>query len=141
MEWSDRQFLEETAREATRIGQTAEDLDNLTRARLFDVLLWAAELRKKIRRSPRKAVRIPIRLQSEMSLGPWQEETETQFLSRYGAQLECQYPVKAGETLQVVRMDTAQQTEARVVWRRHKGAGRFVVGLEFTSPVNFWDWL
>lgn len=138
-DWADRKFLEESTRQAARISQTANDLDNLSKARLLNILLWAADLSPRLRRSLRKAVGVPIRLRFDMLGDSWEEETQTQVVSRYGAQVECQYPARVGEALYIVRLDSGQQAEARVVWRRHMGADRFQIGLEFAKTTNFWN--
>ncbi len=138
-DWADRKFLEESARQATRIAQTTDDLDHLSRARVLNILLWAADLGKRLRRSPRKAVCVRIRLRSDVWGRPWEEETQTQLLSRHGVQVECRHPAKVGETLHIVKIDSGQQAEGRVVWRRDMGAGRFQIGLEFTNAADFWN--
>ena len=137
-----RHFLEECTRQATEIAQTVEDLDNLGRARLLDIVMWASELGSRLRRGPRRAASLPIRLRSEKPGRAWEEEAKTQWLSRHGAMVECEHAVESGEILQVVQVDTGRQAEARVVWQRSKGPGRHELGLEFTTAVNFWsiDW-
>ena len=134
-----RQFIEECVRQAADIAQNATDLDNLERAQLLDVLLWAGELTSKLRRSPRKPIRIPVRLCSEKPGRAWEEETETQILSRYGAMLECERAIDTGEDLEIVRLDTGRRAPARVVWHRRKGPQRFAVGIAFRTFENFWN--
>src|SRR2546422_6705192 len=48
------------------------------------------------RRSPRRAASIPVWVRREGKGPTWEEETETQVLSRYGACLECRHAVEAG---------------------------------------------
>src|SRR3989441_6176091 len=57
-----QQFVEESARQATHIAHTVDDLDNLQRARLLDILLWAGELIRRLRRGPRKGALAPLLL-------------------------------------------------------------------------------
>jgi hypothetical protein len=133
-----RHFLAECTRQATDIAQSAKDLDNLGRARLLDILMWASDLGGRLRRGPRRQASLPIRLRSEKPGRPWEEETRTQWLSRHGAMVECVHQVEAGDTLQVTQLDTGRQAEARVVWQRRRGTGPFEVGLEFTNAVGFW---
>jgi PilZ domain-containing protein len=134
-----RHFLTECARQATDMAQTAERLNDFQRAQLLDILLWAGELSRQLRRSTRKAMSIRVRLCSDWPGRAWEEETETQMLSRYGAMLECQHPVETGDTLQVARLDTGRQAPARVVWHRRRGSGRVEFGVTFPDSENFWD--
>ena len=134
-----QQFVEESARQATHIAHTVDDLDNLQRARLLDILLWAGELIRRLRRGPRKAAIVPIQLRSETPGRPWEEETKTRMLSRHGALVECHHPVQVGENLKVLRLDTRQEAQARVAWQRRKGSGGSEIGIEFTSSVELWD--
>lgn len=134
-----RQLLADCARGAADLAQTTERLENLQRAQLLDILLWAGELSRRLRRSARKPIRVHVRLRSEKLGRTWEEDTETQMLSRHGAMLECQHPVETGEILEVVRLDTGKQAQARVVWYRRKGSGRVEIGLAFPDSENFWD--
>ncbi len=137
-----RQSVQECMRETADISQNSPDLDNLERARLLDILLWAAELSERLRRSHRLPISIPVRLRSEKPGRPWQEETHTQMLSRFGASVECKHEVTAGEILEIVRLDTEDRVQVRVAWAQKKSSGRSEVGLEFVSVKNFWnlDW-
>ncbi len=134
-----RELVGECAGQAASLAQSANDLDNLERAQLLDILLWAGELSQRLRRSERKASAIPIRLRSEKPGRPWEEHTETQVVSRHGAMVECTHAVETGEMLEVLRLDTGQQAQARVVWNRPKVSGRLEIGLEFVDAVALWD--
>ncbi len=134
-----RELLGNCVGEATQLAQSATDLDNLERAQLLDILIWAGEVSQRLRRSERRASSIPIRLRSERPGRSWEEQTATQILGRHGAMAECHHAVETGELLQVVRLDTGGQAEARVAWVRPKVAGSFEVGLEFVSGSSLWD--
>jgi len=116
-----RRFICECLRQADQIKHATRHLDNLERARLLDILFWAGELGGRLRRSPRKLASIPNRLLSEKPGHPWEEETETRLLSRYGALLESEHAVETGETLGVLRLDIGRQVQARVAWHRASG--------------------
>src|SRR5215469_14727965 len=60
-----RRFVHEAARAADAIEHTAQDLDNLERAKLLHIILSASELGRHLRCSPRKVATIPVRLCSE----------------------------------------------------------------------------
>lgn len=139
---SARRFINECTRQADEIEHTTQDLDNLERAKLLHIILSANELGCHLRRSPRKAASIPVRISSEKLGGAWEENTETVLLSRYGASVRCNHPTKTGEKIQVLRSDTGQQAEARVAWQRASENEGLRIGVEFIGCENFWnlDW-
>ncbi len=137
-----RHFVHECVEQATALARKETYLSNLERARLIDILLWAARVGRRLRRSPRKVATVPIRFRSERPGRPWEEETETRVVSRYGALVECEHPAKTGETLRILRLDKALEADARVAWHQPKKGGRQEMGLEFLNCDNFWelDW-
>jgi PilZ domain len=137
-----RHFIHECSRQADEIEQGAEDLDNLERAKLVDIILTASELGRHLRRSPRKAASIPVRLSCDRIGGAWEEDGKTVLLSRYGASVQCSHPAKPGERLEIVRFDTGQKTHARVAWQRPGERNTLRIGVEFVDCDNFWglDW-
>ena len=140
-----RRFIHECTRFADEIEHSAQDLDNLERAKLLHIILTASELGRHLRRSPRKVAAIAVRLSSEKLGGAWEEDTETVLVSRYGALVRCKHPAKAGETLHVIRADTGEKALARVAWQRpsgNSGGEDTRIGVEFVACENFWglDW-
>jgi hypothetical protein len=129
---SARSFVKECVQSAARLTQLESGISNLERAQLVDIALWAAELGQKLRRSPRSPVAIPIRLKSEQPGHVWEEETYTLDLSRHGARTKCENVVETDGVLEVIRLDTNEHLEARVVWRRIS-SGIQEIGLEFLS--------
>jgi hypothetical protein len=94
------------------------------------------------RRSNRKITSFPIWLRNE-GLGPvWEEETETQIVSRCGAGLRCRHLVSAETIVVIVRRDTGQRAKARVRYSRYNPDGKRELGIEFIDNDNFWglDW-
>ncbi len=138
--------LEQCMREATNIACGAEPPGNLERAQLLDILLWASELYGCLRRGPRVRARIPIRVRSEDSEGPWEEKTETHILSTHGFSFVCRHELSKDQALTCVRLDTGRRVDARVVWVRAKESGEIEAGLEFviarifgaSSPAPGW---
>src|ERR1700676_5070735 len=114
-----RRFVHECTRFADEMEHSTKNLDNLDRAKLLHIILSASELGRHLRRSPRKAATITVRLCSDRLGGAWEEDADTVFLSRHGASVPCSHPAKPGETLQIIRSDTGQKAHARVAWERH----------------------
>jgi len=139
---SARQFLGECYRQVAQLASNVKEFTGLERAQLIDILLRATDLSYRLRQSPRLAASIPVELRCEEPGGAWEEETQTKQISRYGALLKCQHPVRAEEILLVVRMDTGRQVQARVARRQRKIGGVQEIGIEFLDRDNFWnmDW-
>ncbi len=137
-----RDFLAESTNVLTDLATSTVALDNLARARLLDLLLRVSELGQHLRRSPRRSLHVPVRLALEMPGVRWEEVTETQVISRYGARLSCHHRLEAGDLLLVVRLDKPQRARARVAWCRSAGSDAFEIGIELLSCDNFWeiDW-
>jgi hypothetical protein len=137
-----RRFVNECSRQAKEIKHATEDLDNLERARLLLIIEEARELGRHLRRSPRKTASIAVRLRFEVLVGNWEEDTQTESLSRYGASIQCSRRAKPGESLQIIRSDTAQKVQALVAWQRPSEDRNFIMGVEFMDSDNFWglDW-
>src|ERR1700687_6030132 len=91
------------------------------------------------RRSDRKIASFPIWLRNE-DMGPvWEEETETQMVSRCGAGLRCRHLVSAESIVVIIRQDTGRRAKARVRYSRFNPDGKRELGVEFITNDNFWD--
>lgn len=131
-------FLEQCMREATNIACAAELPNNLERARLLDILLWASELYGRLRRGPRVRASIPILVCSEDAEKPWEEKTQTLQISAHGFSFLCRHELHDGDALTCVRLDNGRRVEARVVWARSRDSGETEAGLEFVTDEDFW---
>lgn len=131
-------FLEQCMRDVTNIACAADLPDNLERARLLDILLWASELYGRLRRGPRVRANIPILVRSSDEEKPWEEKTETRQLSVHGFSFVCGHELRDGDVLTCVRLDSGRRVEARVVWARTKRSGGTEAGVEFVTDIDFW---
>src|ERR1035437_3707286 len=91
------------------------------------------------RRSNRKTTSFPIWLRNEEPGPVWEEETETQIVSRCGAGLRCRHLVSAESIVVVIRRDTGLRAKARVRYSRYNPDGKRELGIEFIDNDNFWD--
>jgi len=137
-----RRFINQCSRQADEIEHNLKNLDNLDRARLLHIILWANEMGRYLRRSPRKAATIAVRLSCDKLGNAWEEETQTVLLSQHGAALWCSRPTKPGEAVLLERLDTGQKVNARVAWHRSSENAGVRIGIEFVDCENFWglDW-
>jgi hypothetical protein len=135
-------FIIDCMRGADRIESGDKGLDDFQRAQLLNIILSAAELGRHLRRSPRKALTLPLRLISNNPQEPWQEDTETLLVSRCGALIRSQRPVKLQQQLTVFRKDVGEETLARVAWCPDGRDTRPIIAVEFLGRDNFWgmDW-
>jgi hypothetical protein len=131
-------FLQECMRKAADFASSQELPNNLERAQVYDVLLWASELHGRLRRSPRKAAKFPILLRSEMPGRVWEVRTETQVVSRHGMSLTCNADIRAKDTLTCIRLDNGRRAEATVAWSNRNDSGAAEAGVEFLREENFW---
>lgn len=134
--------LDECMQATTNLAFALEKPENLERAQLMDILLWASELCGRMRRGPRKGIAVPIVMRSDAASRVWREEALTSTLSRYGACVLCKHEALYGDILHVRRKDTAHEAAARVVWVRRMTNDSFEIGFEFLDQDNFWrlDW-
>jgi hypothetical protein len=88
-------------------------------------------LGQRLRRTPRNPFAVTIRLRSEKPGNFWEEETFTLDISRHGARTKCQHLVKTDDVLKVHRLDSGEQTVARVVWQRQTKSHTHEIGIEF----------
>jgi len=133
------QIIQECVQRAGDLSQQKSEISNLERARLLDISLWAAELSRQVRRSPRSPLATSVRLISERPGRHWEEETQTLDMSQHGARLPCQHAVEIGDILKVVRIDTGKKMEARVVWQRRIALGTQEIGIEFINGRDIID--
>jgi hypothetical protein len=131
-------FLELCMREATNIACGAELPNNLQRAQLLDILLWASELYGRLRRGPRVRANIPILIRSEDAEKPWEEKTETRQLSVHGFSFACRHELHDGDVLTCVRLDNGRRVDGRIAWTRSKDSGETLAGVEFVTDEDFW---
>jgi len=131
--------LDDLMRATTRLAMSSAEPNNLARARLIDILLWAAELSKQVRRGPRTGMVIAVVVAGSTGGETWEEATETLTVSRHGASLTCGRVLVQGDVINVKRPDTGQYGAARVVWACRKDAGHFEVGIEFLNDVDMWE--
>jgi hypothetical protein len=130
--------LDECMRATTRLAMAADEPNNLARARLIDILLWAADLLKQVRRGPRTDMSVAVVLAGTAGEDSWEEAAKTNTVSRHGASLHCARALAQGEVVKVRRLDNGQEGTARVVWSARKDVGNFEVGLELLNHQNLW---
>jgi hypothetical protein len=130
--------LQEIVGQSTTTSLTHRDLSNLERIQLLDIVRWAGDIIRQMRRGPRKQVSIPVRLYLESSGLTCAEETLVCEVSLHGSALTCSLPINVGELVKVERMDTGERVEGIVRWRERRDGTSLLLGLEFSRCNNFW---
>jgi hypothetical protein len=131
-------FLEQCMREVTNIACASELPNNLERAQLLDILLWASELYGRLRRGPRVRASIPILVRSKDEQNPWEEKTETIQLSLHGFSFICHHELHTGDALACARLDNGRRATGRIAWARSQASGGTEAGVEFIVQEDFW---
>jgi hypothetical protein len=91
------------------------------------------------RRGTRQTLSFPVWLRNEEPRSIWEEETETQVVSRYGAGLRCRHFVQPDTIVVILRRDNGQRAQARARYCRYNSDGVRELGIEFIGKDNFWD--
>ncbi len=133
-----RRSLQEIVDQSTVTSLTDDDLSNLERIQLLDIVQWAGDLIRQMRRGPRKRVSIPVRLCLESSSQTCSEEMLVRELSQHGTALTCSLPINVGELVKMERMDTGERVEGIVRWCERRDATTVHLGIEFSRGNNFW---
>ena len=133
-----RRSLQEIVDQSTTTSLTHDDLSNLERVQLLDVVRWAGDLIRQVRRGPRKRVSIPVRLHVESPSQTCGEETLVREVSQRGTSLTSSLPINVGELVKMERIDTGERVEGIVRWRERLDGSTVYLGLEFYGCNNFW---
>jgi hypothetical protein len=133
-----RRSLQEIVDQATAASLTHGDLSNLERIQLLDIVRWAGDLIRQIRRSRRRRVTIPVRLHLESSSQTCAEETLAREVSQHGTALTCRFPIVVGELVKIERIDTSERVEGIVRWCERRDGTTLHLGIEFYGCNNFW---
>jgi hypothetical protein len=131
-------FLQDCMRSAADFAGSPQTPSNLEKAQVYDVLLWASELHGRLRRSPRKAVKFPIIVRSEMQGRAWEIRTDTQVVSRHGMRLTCHADIRPKDRVTCIRLDNGKRAEATVAWTKRLHSDAVEAGVEFPHEENFW---
>jgi PilZ domain len=105
---------------------------------LLEFLLRISQLTRRLRRSPRMKLAVPVWLRREDSSRTWEEATWTTTVSRHGASLKCHHPVQTGGTVVLCRKDGGLRAEARVVYFRYDLEGQKEIGVELLDQTDIW---
>jgi hypothetical protein len=133
-----RRSLQEIVDQSTAVSLTHGDLSNLERSQLLDIVRWAGDLIRQIRRGPRRRVSIPVRLYLESSSQTCAEETLVREVSQHGTALTCSFPIIVGELVKMERMDTGERVEGIVRWCERRDGTTLHLGVQFSRCNNFW---
>jgi PilZ domain-containing protein len=92
-----------------------------------------------LRRSPRAMVKIPVVIKGFDKQGyEFEEETETNVVSKYGARVSSVHQIEVDDILQLRLRDSQDWSDFRVVWIGHEGDDTVGwVGIEFIRATNF----
>jgi hypothetical protein len=134
-----KQIVIECEKGARGLTYRTNVLSHHEQSELLELLLRLEAVMRRLRRSVRRMASIPVLLRSDSPENPWEERALTLQLSRYGTALRCVHPVETEQHVSLVRLDTGQETGARVAWTRLSG-GQYEIAVEHLGRENFWGW-
>lgn len=131
-------FLAACAEQAKTLSEYSELADSSEKLRLLELLDVVSRFTRRLRRSPRQTVSVPVWLRREDPRHTWEEETWTSTVSRHGAGFVCRHSVEVNGTVVLCRRDKGGRAEARVVYCCFDSEGRRHIGVELLDAVDFW---
>lgn len=107
---------------------------------LMSVTAMPLRVRRRLRRSKRLGLSVPVRVHGTNLFGEaFHEFTEVLSVSAHGALVALGASVEKGQTVLVENRSTREEQEFRVVYVADALEGKYRVGIEFLhGPVDFW---
>lgn len=107
---------------------------------LMSVTATPLRIRRRLRRSKRLGLSVPVRVHGTNVFGePFHEFTDVISVSAHGALVALGSVVEKGQTILVENRSTREEQEFRVVYVADAQEGKYRVGIEFLhGPVDFW---
>ncbi|MGB6198417.1 MAG: hypothetical protein WA871_15355 [Candidatus Acidiferrales bacterium] len=92
------------------------------------------------RRGVRLNSRVPVTIEWQATTGqPCQEKAHTRVVGPYGCLLVIPADVQVEQPLRVTNLASSRSNQAVVVWRGHKQADGWELGIELIEPeMDFW---
>ena len=131
-------FLSEVISQTTTLVANTKFLNPRQREQFLELSLSAAELYKRVQRSPRLKRNMPILLYREMDFTRKQELTSTVDVSKRGACIATSSVWETGEKIWIEKPRNKLRTLARVAWVEKSEASQFLLGLEILDCEDFW---
>ena len=133
------QFLSEIISQTTALVISAKLLSRERRHQLLELSLSAAELHKRVQRSPRIPRNVPILIYREKDPGAGKELTNTIDVSKGGACVATSRLCVEKEEIWIEKPENRLRARARVAWVKKIAPLQFVVGLEILDCGDFWE--
>ena len=130
--------LSEVINQTTNVVARAKLLNPRRREQFFELTLSAAELYKRVQRSPRVSRNMPILIYREMDFTRKQELTNTVNVSKRGACIATSSLWETGEKIWIEKPVNKLRTLALVAWVKKSEASQFLLGLEILDCEDFW---
>ena len=90
-----------------------------------------------MRRSRRVQVRIPVSVSGTLPSGEtFTEDTYVLTVSKYGARLQCSYPLNPGMEIRVKPRAGSADALFQVVWAAGKSGNSGEVGIQYVNGAN-----
>ncbi len=132
-------FLSELISQTTMLVANSKKMAATQREAFLQLSLSAAEMFKRVQRSPRIEVMIPVRIVRDNGGTHGPELANTINVSRKGACLTLSNPCLIGEEIWVEKLKEIARARARVAWVKQLNAAAFQLGIEILDQEDFWN--
>jgi len=134
-----QKLLSDIIAQTMRLATETKLLSPQYRDHLIALSTSAADIYRRIQRTPRITKRFPCRIRQGTRVIDGAEECFTLNVSQQGACVELEQSLKMEQIIFLERTDTARKSaKARVAWIKRLESGRVAVGLEILGERDFW---
>jgi len=134
-----QKLLSDVIAQTMRLATETKLLSPLYRDHLIALSSSAADIYRRIQRTPRIARRFACRIRQGTRVLDGSEDCFTVNVSQQGACIEVGQSLKMEQIIFLERTDTARKTaKARVAWIKRLDTGKMAVGLEILGEADFW---
>lgn len=131
-------FLSELISQTTTLTIRAKFLSPWQREQLRELSVAASGLYKRVQRSPRVPINMPILLYRDADPAANRELTHTVNVSKKGACIATTGSCAMDEKIWIQKVTEPERSATRVAWVKKNGAFQFLVGLDILDQPDFW---
>ena len=131
-------FLSEVISQTTILAMETRLLAAHQRDNLIKLSTTAAEIYKRIQRTPRLVRRVCCLVSTGTVPTEIPEKCYTVNVSKHGACIELRQSLKQGQTITVEKANSRKCARGKVAWIKQTMLKRYLVGIEILDDEDFW---
>lgn len=132
-------FLSELISQTTTLTIRAKFLSPWQREQFHELSVAASGLYKRVQRSPRVPLNMPILLYRDADPAANRELTHTVNVSKKGACIATTASCVIDDKIWIQKVTEPVRSATRVAWVKKNGAFQFMVGLDLLDQQDFWQ--